>query len=196
MTTDRELWNQLRSGEETALKEIFSQYIQLLYKYGYKCCQDSALVEDAIQDLFLRLWEKRSTLGETDAIKFYLMSSLKRDLYRRMSRNKNVSLEEEHQSIDFVLDFTVEDQIVAAEGDRINKQKLEKTLNSLSKRQKEVIYLRFYLEMSPEEVSELMQISNQSVRNLQSEALKKMKSEMGGSALLYFLLFFSVQKWS
>ncbi|NLR89603.1 MULTISPECIES: RNA polymerase sigma factor [Flammeovirga] len=181
MTQDLQYWKSLKEEDDAqALKYFYDQYIKLLYKYGYHFCQDAALVEDCVQDLFLRLWEKRSTLGETNNVKLYLMVSLKRSIYEKVKKGSKTSTSEEVEDT-FDITFTMEESMISSETDQINKEKLLKTLETLSGRQKEVIYLRFYNGFSPEEVSEVMNISNQSVRNLQASALKKMRSNMGDS---------------
>lgn len=174
------LWDKIREGDQKVFRQVFDQYVNLLYKYGYKFCQDAELVEDCIQDLFMRIWEKRGSLGSTDSIKFYLMAAVKRAIYRKVQKKSTLELTNQHEErFDFKLSFSIEDEIILQESGDINKQKLLETLDTLSKRQKEIIYLRFYAGLSYEEVGEVMNISYQSVRNLQSTALKKMKGQMG-----------------
>lgn len=190
--SDTKLWGQLKEGNRNAFKEIFDSHIQLLYKYGYKFCQDPELVEDCIQDLFLRLWEKRENLGTTDNIKFYLMVALKRSIYQRIKKKGDLSLsEQDEQDVSFSMDFTIEEALIKNETDHFQKEKLLQCLEELSNRQKEVIYLRFYQGMKPEEVAEIMNINNQSVRNLQSSALKKMKDDLGDIYVLALIASFA-----
>ncbi|ANQ50935.1 sigma-70 family RNA polymerase sigma factor [Flammeovirga sp. MY04] len=187
---DQQHWKALKEkDDEKALKYFYDQYIKLLYKYGYHFCQDAALVEDCVQDLFLRIWEKRRTLGDTDNVKLYLMVALKRSIFEKVKKGSKVSTDEQIEDT-FDVTFTMEESIISSETDQINKDKLLKTLETLSGRQKEVIYLRFYNGFTPEEVSEVMNISNQSVRNLQASALKKMRNNMGDGINLVLLGFF------
>ncbi|OHX67683.1 RNA polymerase sigma factor [Flammeovirga pacifica] len=182
-------WKALKENDDAnALKYFYDQYIKLLYKYGYHFCQDAALVEDCVQDLYLRLWEKRRSLGETDNVKLYLMVSLKRSIFEKLKKNNKVTSDDQIEDT-FDVSFTMEESIIHSETDKINKDKLLKTLASLSGRQKEVIYLRFYNGFTPEEVSEVMNISNQSVRNLQASALKKMRNNMGDGLNLLLIGF-------
>lgn len=179
MPQDLHHWKQLKEKDDaSAIKYFYDQYIKLLYKYGYHFCQDASLVEDCVQDLFLRLWEKRSTLGDTDNVKLYLMVSLKRSIYEKVKKNAKTSVTDEVPQNAFDVSFTMEEQMISSETDQITKEKLLQCLETLSGRQKEVIYLRFYNGFSPDEVSEIMQISNQSVRNVQASALKKMRNNM------------------
>ncbi|PWJ43142.1 RNA polymerase sigma factor [Sediminitomix flava] len=187
---DSTLWQELKEGNAKAFKEIFDTHVKLLYKYGYKFCQDPDLVDDCIQDIFMRIWEKRSTLGTTDNIKFYLMVTLKRAIYQKILQKKKLptSTDGDEKYENFSLSFSIEEDIIKNETDAFNKERLLETLNTLPKRQKEVIYLRFYMGLSYEETAELMELNYQSVRNLQSTALKNMKGQMGMACLVLFLM--------
>ncbi|MBB6462128.1 RNA polymerase sigma factor [Flammeovirga kamogawensis] len=188
MEQDLHYWKSLREDNDaSALKFFYNQYIKLLYKYGYHFCQDANMVEDCVQDLFLRLWEKRSSLGDTNNVKLYLMVALKRSIYEKVKKGAKTSNTGDEVIETFDTGFTMEESIITSETEQINKEKLLQTLEHLSGRQKEVIYLRFYNGFSPEEVSEVMNISNQSVRNLQASALKKMRSNMGDSLILFVI---------
>lgn len=179
MSQDLHHWKLLREeNDASSIKYFYDQYVKLLYKYGYHFCQDASLVEDCVQDLFLRIWEKRSALGDTDNVKLYLMVSLKRSIYDKIKKSSKTTVTDEMPKDSFDISFTMEEQIISSESEQMAKDKLLKCLDSLSGRQKEVIYLRFYNGFSPEEVSEIMQISNQSVRNVQASALKKMRNNM------------------
>ena len=186
---DLELWGLLKRGDQAAFQQIYQQYIRLLYQYGYQFCQHPALVEDAIQDLFLRIWERRKNLGDTDNPKFYLMLSLKREVLSKLKSGKYESTAVTEEGLkDFNPQFSVEEEIILQEHQNINASKIKKALGSLSKRQREVIYHRFFLGLSYEETAEIMALNYQSVRNLQSNALKQMKSDIGDIGVVLLLL--------
>src|SRR6478736_5855617 len=83
---DTTLWNAFRNGDDTALITMFDLHARSLYNYGYKISNDKEMVKDAIQDLFADLFQSRSGLGETNAIRFYLFKSLRRRLVRSKLR--------------------------------------------------------------------------------------------------------------
>jgi RNA polymerase sigma factor (sigma-70 family) len=60
-------------------------------------------------------------------------------------------------------------------------------LGRLSNRQKEIIYLKYYQNLSYEEVSEIMNINYQVARNLLYQAIKSLKSLLAGTMELFFL---------
>jgi len=79
--SDSELWVKFKSGDKTALKTIYYKYYMMLYRFGLKKSSNSELVEDCLQDLFLKIWKNRETLGEALVIKNYLYRAYIRILY-------------------------------------------------------------------------------------------------------------------
>jgi RNA polymerase sigma factor (sigma-70 family) len=173
---DQQLWLQLKKGDEQALKFIYDEHIDNLGNYARKFSSDSALIEDAIHDLFVLIWNKRETLGMTDSIIKYLCVSLRRDLIRRIQKEQqDVSFD---NGLEYKYDFqlTQEDIMVAAEQSTEHSKKLAQGMENLSSRQKEAIYLKFYEEMSYDEICEVMGINYQSVRNLISKGLLELRN--------------------
>ncbi|MPR32501.1 RNA polymerase sigma factor [Salmonirosea aquatica] len=191
-----DLWDAFRRGDRDALDRIYQEQIRSLYGYGFKLVKDKDLVEDCIQDIFVELWEKRERLGPTDCIRFYLFKVLRRTLYRRKSQEQRqprhlFSLENawSEESFEFRL-------ILEQTTSRVNRS-LQKALDLLSSRQREVIFLRFYDELSFEEIAETMEIDVKSVYKLTYKALDSLKKKISPRnvlistlLLLSFLYFF------
>jgi RNA polymerase sigma factor (sigma-70 family) len=67
---------------------------------------------------------------------------------------------------------------------------MRQALSGLSKRQQEVIYLRFYVDADIDEIAEIMGLNRQSVYNLLHEGLKKLKKSSGKPSRFFFFLPF------
>lgn len=173
-----ELWNAFRNGDKRAFNRLVTCFYQILYNYGTKLTQNHSLVEDCIQDLFLSIWRRREFLGDTNHVKFYLLKSLRRRIYLEL-KEKHKWLPTDDKPLDtseFVGEFSIESKIIAKEMEEHQQRKLQHILSRLSKRQKEVIYLKFYQEMNYEEISNIMSISYQSVRNLIHITIRDLQS--------------------
>ena len=94
----------------------------------------------------------------------------------------------EPEEYQFSADLAIEDIIVNAELSEEQSQNLQKAFEELSKRQREVLYLKYYQEVPYEEICEMMDISYQSVRNLVSNALRAMRKYMGSAIISFFFL--------
>jgi RNA polymerase sigma factor (sigma-70 family) len=179
---DSTLWGQLRGGDKTALERIYRDHCAVLLKYGRKFSSDSQMVEDCLQDLFVELWKNREGLSNTDSIRKYLLVALRRKIIRALSSLRISSQEPEEHHFSAV--FDIEGQWIIEEDDEERRKQLQKALNSLSKRQQEVLYLKFFMDMDYAQISEIMELNYQSARNLAHRALEALRDIM---AILIFL---------
>src|SRR6185436_17141094 len=93
-------------------------------------------------------------------------------LHRNVNEAGSSGIEEYEFLYEFSIErITLEKQIAEEKG-----QKLRKTLSLLSKRQKEIIYLKYYQHLDHGQIAEIMNISRQSVYNLLHEVINKLRS--------------------
>lgn len=171
--TDKEIWNELRSGNHQALEHIYSMYFNFLFAYGKKIASEQSMVEDAIQELFIELWQRRTGLSETDSIQPYLTVALKRKLFKSLEKaKKTTSLEEKENQ--FGSEDAMEQLMIKKEGNTEKSKELEKAIQQLSARQQEIIYLKFFSGMDYEEIADIMDMNYQSARNLVHRAITKL----------------------
>ena len=174
------LWNQFRNGNADAFGELIRVHYQDLFHYGTRFTRDEELVKDCLQDLFLELWTNRLTISETSFVKYYLLKALRRRLGRKIGRSRHAaSWDELHFETLFNASPSIGTELIREEYLNELSRKMRKVLASLSRRQQEVIYLRFYVEADPEEIAEIMSLNRQSVYNLLHDALKKLKKLSG-----------------
>lgn len=174
--TDREIWLSFKEGDDRAVSYIYSEYFPILYRYGMKFRVDASLVEDTIQDLFADLIKNRETLGDTDNILFYLLKSFRRKLLRKMNKENRYDLTGEMtDDYPFEVVWSVEHELIIEEESDHRSSLLLKALEELTPRQKEAVYLRFTKELDYRVISEIMNISVESCRNLISKAISNMK---------------------
>ncbi|QNF31465.1 sigma-70 family RNA polymerase sigma factor [Adhaeribacter swui] len=178
---EQELWNTLRQGNEAALAFIHRSYYKSLYRYGLKLSQDADLSEDCIQDLFVTLWTARSNISAVQSIKLYLFTSYRR-LILQHKKNRQKALNRLFYQPDVV--FSSEEVMMKSEADQQTTQNFIILLNSLPKRQKEALYLRYYEDLSFTEVAQLMDVSYQSVLNHIQRALNNIRQRPDLAILL------------
>lgn len=170
-SSDIELWDSFRGGNESAFIKIYETYFDELYRYGRRFVSQEPFLEDIIQDLFISLRNNRATLGKTDAIKFYLFKSLKRRIVKEEKRliNQNEPLSEDFQ---FDVCFSPEQMLIDRQISEEIATRINSALQQLSPRKKEVIYYFFFEELSYSQIQEIMKLDNiKSVRNLVYKAL-------------------------
>lgn len=191
--TEKEQWQAFLNGEVTAYEALMTTHFRVLFQYGSKFSSDREFVKDCIQDLFLYLWEHREHLSREVNIKPYLMTSLRRRIHRKSNKNTDlfdVSIMEESSL--FEMEFSVEDVFIEDESSAILSKRIKIYLEALPKRQKEVVYLRFFQNLDREQIAQVMEIAPQTVSNILQMAFKDIRKqwnvEFFGTLLLLFLL--------
>ena len=172
------LWKQLKEGNKSALERIYSTHVSSLLKYGRKFSRNDQVIEDCIQDLFIELWKNREGLGMTDSIQRYLLVALRRKVIRQLNRSKKWVSDNEPTELDFEVEVAVDQKLIALELSEERAAQVKAAMENLSKRQKEVIYLKYVSGLDYEDIGEIMELNYQSVRNLVSNALKKLKGTL------------------
>lgn len=172
-------WDKVKSGDERAFSEIFTHYYPDLYLYGIKIINLPDLVKDSIQDVFVRIWERRSTLGAVHNTKAYLIASVRRKLlinkenyFSEYRQATTISEREENFSFS-VTEFMESDEI-----SQHLRSSLSQAINQLSERQRELIFLRFYHNLKYLEIAQIFEVNEQTVRNLMQRAMAKLREHI------------------
>ncbi|WP_232074034.1 RNA polymerase sigma factor [Spirosoma aureum] len=192
-STDQQLWRSLRDGDESAFTAIFDRYHRTLYNYGTKLVSDSALTEDAVQEVFIDVWRMRATLSEDiNSIKFYLYRSLRRRIHRMQDKYQTA------ESIDDMADDEKTPMSIAEEAVQIEQEskdlvsrRIQELLTHLPKRQVEALTLYYFDDFGISEIAQIMDVNEKSVRNFIHRALTSLRQNRNwliGSLLIFWLL--------
>ena len=171
---DIHLWEQLRNGNKAALAELFELYFSQLYNYGRKICLDEEQVKDCIQDLFLEIWNQKNKMPLL-SVKAYLTKALQYKLIRINKKSQLIEAFDGNGNEFF--DWSHETFIIKNEMDAEKVKKLLAAMQKLPKRQQEIIYLKYYLNLSYEQICDVMNIQYQVARNQVSSAIKSLKKQ-------------------
>ncbi|KQS27851.1 RNA polymerase sigma factor [Dyadobacter sp. Leaf189] len=168
------LWDRFRAGDKEAFGKLALHYYQLLYNYGLNLNHDEDFVSDCIQELFLELWERRGFLSKTDFVKTYLLRALRNKIFKESIRLKRF---QQPREVPFAAeaDISIESRMVLNEEETAQMRQLTAALGTLTARQQEIIYLRFYQGLEFDEISHIMGLTRQSVANLLHRTLRKIK---------------------
>ncbi|WP_020600355.1 sigma-70 family RNA polymerase sigma factor [Spirosoma panaciterrae] len=181
--TDAQLWDDFLQGSKAAYSFMYEKYARVLYNYGYKIAQDRQLTEDCLQDLFLTILETRERLGHTDSIKFYLMRSLRRDLVRKLNERHRFQSGHEDE-IDFKVEFHYEPTWLDSQISREQSEAVLRELNHLPARQKEALFLKFFDNLSYEEIAGIMGIETTSAYKVIYKAIASLQKRMPADLLV------------
>jgi RNA polymerase sigma factor (sigma-70 family) len=146
-------------------------------------------VKDCVQDVFVDIWTYRYKLNEAIVVKAYLLSSVRKRIARLHHREHIFSNIKNIDSLEFLFDFSIEDRLIADETTAKKVEQLNKSINQLSDRQKEAIYLRFHQGLSVEQVAEVLNLNYQSTKNLLHRAILQLRKDFPISVIFLLLKF-------
>ena len=191
---DKIVWQGLKAGNKNCFNSLFRKYYSELYYYGIKILPEPETVKESIQEVFMRIWETRDRLASVENVKSYLIVSVKRMILvqkGKTSGNGHVEIgSAENYSFYFELnEFEKHDEIT----EDVRKMILA-GINSLTRKQRELIMLYFYHELSYTEISTVLEISVAAVRNLMYRTLIHLRESLGEKSInsmkdRVFLLF-------
>lgn len=165
------------------LEEVYKSNYNLLYNYGLKFMANPVLIQDFIQEIFIRLC-KRSTLQDISDIKVYLLRAMRNMVYdHHATAYENVSVDE----MEFMLPEDTEafESFFFSRDDEEVKQYrlLLKHINALPPQQKQILYLFYVKGLSHKEIAEILDINPQSSMNSLYKSVQRLRAIFKDSSL-------------
>jgi RNA polymerase sigma factor (sigma-70 family) len=171
------LLQRLQQNDEQALAAIMRKYYTALYNYGARFTNDDALVKDCIQEVFISLWQRRENAAGILSPRYYLLRAVKNKVLKSLHKHTiNAGSIESESAYDFLQEYSIEKLIIDKQMSEEQATILRKTMAQLSKRQHELIYLKFYQHLDHAQIAGLMNLNRQSVYNLLHETIQKLRS--------------------
>lgn len=186
------LWNSFLDGDDKAFGAVYGVFINALLSYGKKLTSDRELIKDAVQKIFIDLYQKRSKkhvpIGNLKAYLFVaLKNAIRKEIFQyRIYDDKVV---DDHLLGEFNIEYSFQSQLISCEISEEKHRLLQKAIVSLSSKQKEIIYLKFEEELEYTEIAQLMKITVESARKQLYRALLSLRQILDNET---FLILFSI----
>lgn len=182
--SDQELLALIKDGDYAAFDEIYTRHADALYGAAYNVLRDQSSSKDIVQDVFTWFWQHRGQ-WQLSSCRGYLLTAVKFKVANYIRDNKVhkgffTELSE--------LEIGGEDEQLAYEVRQLSEL-IRQLADQLPGRCGEIFKLSRYEQLSNKEIAIKMGISEKTVENQMTIALKKLKDKLGpGHALLFFLL--------
>lgn len=182
-----DLWKLFLEGDKEAFSVFYRHNYRKLYSYGISLGMDSELIDDIIQELFVKLYTRPQLIKDFSTIQAFLYAAVRNAFVNHEKQRKKYLYLDEFEN--FELPYFVENtQIEDEEELKALKEKIHRIINSLTPRQKEIIYLRFLHQKEYEEIARIMDMSEQAARNLTYRAMEKIRKENNDFFVLLFMI--------
>lgn len=182
------LWQQVKNGDKKGLEGLYLKFSWELYSLGMAIKPDKSFIKDCIHDIFLKIWNARHRLGNTDNVKLYLFKCLSHQIYREVGKDKKrygTQCLEDYEEV-WLVDG-IDPDLLSGQTDKLKSKKLIRAMDKLPMRQREIIQYLFFDNQSYEDISQIMGVHIQSAYTLAWKAINNLKKSMVSLLLLFFL---------
>ncbi|CAM3492684.1 RNA polymerase sigma factor [Saccharibacillus brassicae] len=176
---DLQLIRQIAGKDAEALEQLYDAYERPLYALAYRLLNDAMAAEEAVQELFLRIWNNAerydSSYGKLSTWMFALTRNISIDMLRRRNaRAASVPVEDEY--LNAIVD-TASDTELAVE-QTLQGESVRAALGELGSEQQQVIELIYYKGLTQQEVSDRCSIPLGTVKSRVRLALKQLHKRL------------------
>lgn len=186
-------WKAFKKGNTDSFSHIYQKYSAGLYNYGAKFSADKELIKECIQELFVQIWTKRNSIGNPAHVKNYLYKSFRNLMLKKAFRLQKNRGFDETEDYEFNVSLNVEEAIIDGERRKKISEQLQLTISKLTARQKEAIFLRFYEQLSYEEIAEVMGITVKASYKIMARSLGFLRDNLSKEDLLVLYMVFHLR---
>jgi RNA polymerase sigma-70 factor (family 1) len=175
----------LKDGSRIAFNEIYDRYWKKLFLSAYKRIKSIEDCRDLVQDLFTSLWIKRDTIEIKQNLSSYLYTSIK---YKVINHIESLMVRDNYYKS---LQKTADDYDNSTNENIFSRdleQSLQKSIEKLSPKVKEVFELSRNENLSVKEIAQKLNVSDQTVKNQISTALKTIRLHLNQLLSLVILI--------
>ena len=146
----------LKGGNQLAFSIVYKMYAAQTFSLAFKYLQNKELAEDAVQNLFLKLWLKKEEIDETKPINRYLFT-----MFLELEDNsQNENLKQEQMNI------------------------IQQALEQLSPQRRKVFEMKVSGKYSNQEIADKLNLSINTIKFQYSQSLKQIRATVGELSLL------------
>jgi RNA polymerase sigma-70 factor, ECF subfamily len=159
--TDGQLVEELRRGSKAAFVALYDRHKLNIYQYCVRMMKDRSEAEDAVQSVFLRLYERANRIDCPDKVRSWLYCVARNFCLTRI-RARAASAEVESESASVAADTSLVDELE----DRQNGagSLVRRGIAHLSPELREIIILREFQELSYKEIAEIISANESTVK--------------------------------
>ena len=170
---DQELLALMAQNDHKAFEELWNRYWELAFNVAYKRLKDKEQCQDIVQDLFIDIWKRKSTLA-IDNFPAYLNSAIRYKSYRLLTRKKTEDLAFEPFSTIIATAMRADDLLIEKE----LKILVDSWLDALPAKRKEIFLLYFKENLSTKEIAEKLNISQKTVQNQIGTSARELRKKV------------------
>ena len=184
LTDEKTIFPRIRDGDREAFRSLFDTYYASLCHYASHYLNDDSLSEEVVQELFVKLWEKRKTLDVGTSVRNYLFRAVRNGCLNQIQHDKvrqlhGKKLKEVLLSEDPAEEYLITPELIL---------RLEEAIESLPDKRREIFRLSREEGLKYREIAEKLKISVKTVEAQMGLALANLRSKI--RTIFLFMFFF------
>jgi len=173
----------------TAYEGLFELFGQKLYRFSFSYLKSESESEDVVQDVFLKIWENRTSLKTGTSFQSYLFTIAFNSIRKSFSKKAR---QDQYKTALFEF-LSVDNSTLENHPDyEVLLSKLDLLIDQMPARRKEIFLKRKKEGKSIRDIADSMNISPKTVENQITEAMNYLKKEFDKdriSGMLFFYIF-------
>lgn len=169
-----ELYERIKEKDKDAFKEFFFLLQPEIFRFLYRFVHDKSIAEDLTQDSFIKLWLSLDKLNPQLSCRAYLYKISHNLAINHVNRNKVTTYIGDYENLLVDYSQNLEDNLNAM----FLMNDYQNAINSLPERCKAVFLLSRFSGFDYSEISEILDISLQTVKNQISKALAVLRKRL------------------
>jgi len=187
---EKKLLFELSQGSELAFTTVYNQYKNIVYSTALRITKSKILSEEAVQDIFLKIWQNRDNLAEITDFESYLFIISRNHLFnsiKKIARETNL-----------ISEFDQKESAIIDTDSNIKDEQYNTILNQiveqLPPQQQKVYQMAKRDGLSHQKIGEDLGISTETVKKHMAQALKfiRLKISPYMNMFMSLLLFFKL----
>jgi RNA polymerase sigma-70 factor (ECF subfamily) len=166
----------LAQGDRQVFRQLFDTYHSRLYSLSFQMLRDSDKAKDVVQEVFIKVWNNREKISVTHSLEAYLKRSVINTTLNVIENEKRHSFLSLFNPSSVAL-VDRQNQTLIDNADEL-RQTIDKAILSLPARTRAVFVLVRIEQMSYDQVSESLQISNKAVEKEMMKALRLLREQL------------------
>lgn len=177
---DNVLLRRLNQGEELAFDYFFHRYFPLMITFARRFVMDEVYAEEIVQDVFYKVWQRRSSFASPQALKAFLYISTKNASFNQISKMQNRT---KHQD-NYAVEKDIEEQSILHDIIRTEVYVfLSEAIRTLPDQCQKIIQLLFEEDKKPIEIADELGISVSTVNSQKARGLLLLRQRLKGKDL-------------
>lgn len=161
--------------DDNAFERLFKEHFKALHAYANVMLRDEDLAEEMIQNIFLRLWERREQLSVQTSVKAYLYKIVHNDCLNHFKHNKTKAKYETY--VTYAMDGKTNSAAHKLELGELEHH-IAEALNDLPQQCRTIFQMSRFEELKYKEIASHLGISVKTVENQMGKALRIMRVKL------------------